>query len=161
MVKANINHREANACKAGSCLCGGVRFMFTLPHIRFNCCHCNSCQKSTGAGHAANILVSIDQFQWLAGEDLIQRFTDQASNPGFHRWFCSHCGGPVPRPSRNGQGIVIQAGLLDSPLGLQPERNIYWSEHPDWFVPMDTIPKFLEGLDSPIESNDFGSQDNA
>lgn len=132
----------------GSCLCGGVRFSFSLPHIRFNYCHCESCRKTTGSSHAANILIPSTRFHWQEGESLISRFTDSFANPGFRRWFCSRCGGPVPRLNRTDEFMVVPAGLLDSPVSIRPERSIYWSERADWLVTFDAIPKYVEGVDS-------------
>lgn len=134
----------------GSCLCGCVRFIFSLPHVRFNYCHCESCRKTTGSSHAANILIPPMQFHWQEGESLIARFTDSAANPGFRRWFCSRCGGPVPRLNRTDEFMVVPAGLLDSPLLVRPERSIYWSERADWLTTVDEIPKYVEGLDSKV-----------
>lgn len=116
----------------GSCLCGSVRFDFELPHVRFNYCHCESCRKTTGSSHAANILIPAAQFNWEEGESLVSRFTDIKDNAGFRRWFCSRCGGPVPRLNRTDEFMVIPAGLLDTSISIRPERSIYWSERAEW-----------------------------
>jgi hypothetical protein len=134
----------------GSCLCGDVHFSFSLPHVRFNYCHCESCRKATGSSNVANVLIPTAQFRWEEGETLVSRFTDTVVNPGFRRWFCSRCGGPVPRLNRTDEFMVVPAGLLDSPLAIRPERNIYWKERADWLVAVDEIPKYTEGLDSRV-----------
>ena len=132
----------------GSCLCGCIRFSFSLPHVQFKYCHCESCRKTTGSSNAANILVPPPQFHWQDGESLISRFTDSVANPGFRRWSCSRCGGPVPRLNRTDEFMVVPAGLLDSKLPIRPERSIFWSERADWLVTVDAIPKYVEGLGS-------------
>jgi len=132
----------------GSCLCGCVHFSFSLPHVRFNYCHCESCRKTTGSAFAANILIPTAQFRWEDGESLVSRFTDSVANPGFRRWFCSRCGGPAPRLNRTDEFMVVPAGLLDSPLMVRPERSIYWSERANWLITVDEVPKHVEGLDS-------------
>jgi hypothetical protein len=134
----------------GSCLCGGVHFSFSLPHVRFNYCHCESCRKATGASNAANILIPPAQFRWENGEALVSRFTDSFANPGFRRWFCSRCGGPLPKLNRTNEFMVIPAGLLNDPLPIRPERSIYWGERATWLVSVDEIPKYLESLDSTV-----------
>jgi hypothetical protein len=134
----------------GSCLCGGVRFNCSPPHVRFNYCHCASCRKATGSSHAANILIPTAQFHWQEGEALVSRFTEARANPGFQRWFCSRCGGPVPRLIGTEAFMVVPAGLVDSPLSIRPERNLYWSERADWLVPVEAIPKHAEGRDSRV-----------
>ncbi len=142
----------------GSCLCGGVHFSFSLPHVRFNYCLCESCRKTTGSSNAANVLIPTAQFRWEAGESLVSRFTDSTANPGFRRWFCSRCGGPVPRLNRTDEFMVIPAGLLDSRLSIRPERSIYWSERAEWLVAVDAIPKFVEGLDSSLRDEPLHAQ---
>lgn len=132
----------------GSCLCGDIRFSFSLPHVRFNYCHCGSCRKATGSSHVANILIPPAQFRWEQGEARVARFTDPAANPGYRRWFCPRCGGPVPGRNRTEEWMVVPAGLLDSPVPVRPERSLYWSERADWPVPVDAIPKHAEGLRS-------------
>lgn len=142
----------------GSCLCSSVRFSFSLPHVRFNYCHCESCRKTTGSSNAANVLIPTTQFHWEEGESLVSRFTDSVVNPGFRRWFCSRCGGPVPRLNRTDEFMVIQAGLIDSRLSIRPERSIYWSEHAEWLVAVDAIPKYVEGLDSSLSDETLHAQ---
>lgn len=133
----------------GSCLCGSVQFSFQLPHVRFNYCHCESCRKTTGSAFAANILIPKAQFSWQEqSEALVTRYTDSVVNPGFQRWFCSRCGGPVPRLNRTDEFMVIPAGLLDMQVPLRPERSIYWSDRADWLISVNAIPRFVEGLDS-------------
>ena len=134
----------------GSCLCGDVHFSFLLPHVRFNYCHCASCRKTTGSSHAANVLIPTAQFHWEGGEALVSRYSDSRVNPGFRRWFCTRCGGPVPRLNRTDEFMVVPAGLLDSPLPIRPERSIYWSERADWLRTVDEMPKYLHGLDSRV-----------
>jgi len=43
--------------------------------------------------------------------------------------------------------MVVPAGLIETPLPIRPERNIYWSEHADWLVSVDEIPKCSESQD--------------
>jgi hypothetical protein len=142
----------------GSCLCGSIRFSFSLPHVRFNYCHCGSCRKTTGSSNAANVLIPMAQFRWEEGESLVSRFTDSAVNPGFRRWFCCRCGGPVPRLNRTDEFMVIPAGLLDTPLPICPERSIYWSERAEWLVAVDAIPKYVEGLDGSLSDETLHTQ---
>jgi hypothetical protein len=142
----------------GSCLCGSIRFSFSLPHVRFNYCHCGSCRKTTGSSNAANVLIQLAQFRWEEGESLVSRFTDSDVNPGFRRWFCCRCGGPVPRLNRTDEFMVIPAGLLDAPLLISPERSIYWSERAEWLVAVDAIPKYVEGLDSSLSDETLHTQ---
>jgi len=138
---------------SGSCLCGSVHFEATLPPVRFQYCHCISCRKATSSAHGAMIFFLPENFRWLAGEDLIVRYTDEKANPGYMRWFCRKCGSAVPRLNRTGQFIAVPAGTLDGDPLARPERSIYWDERAPWYVGLDTRPKLAEGLDSPVREN--------
>ena len=125
----------------GSCLCGKVAFEVTGAPLKFTYCHCRSCQKSSGSIHAANLLFPEGAVRWIQGEKLTELFVDTKENPGFPRSFCSSCGSPVPKISRNGKYWVVPSGSLDSDPGMRPHANIYWAEHASWYVSADQIPK--------------------
>ncbi|MFZ9037636.1 MAG: GFA family protein, partial [Gammaproteobacteria bacterium] len=75
----------------GACLCGRVRYQVTGPFDEFHLCHCSQCRRSTGSAHAANIFTSADRLDWLAGEELIKRYTPDAPDV-ISKCFCTHCG---------------------------------------------------------------------
>ena len=142
----------------GTCLCTSVCFEATLPPITFRYCHCTSCRKATSSAHAANLFFALDRFRWITGESLVERFVDQAVNPGYMRWFCRKCGSAVPRLSRSRQYYQVPAGLLDDDPLEKPERSIYWDDRAPWLINIDAIPKLSEGVDSVMRAqarNDF------
>jgi hypothetical protein len=134
----------------GSCLCGGVRFEIRGSALRFAYCHCQSCRKSSGSAHVSNIGLPKENLRWLAGEELIQVFTDEVENPGFRRAFCRQCGCAVPKLSRNGQMYVVQAGLLDGDPGIRPDVVIWWDEHAPWLKNLDALDKLGDGIGSAV-----------
>jgi hypothetical protein len=133
---------------SGSCLCGSVCFAVTRPPIRFQYCHCSSCRKAASSSHAANLFFPLDRFRWVTGESLVERFVDQAGNPGYMRWFCRRCGSGVPRLNRTRQFYVVPAGLVDADPMVKPERSVYWDDRAPWLINIDAIPKLAEELDS-------------
>ncbi len=139
MVKDTIN---------GSCLCGGVCFEAVLPPVRFHYCHCVSCRKTTSSAHGALMIFQPESFRWIAGESLIERFTDEHSNPGYMRWFCRRCGCAVPRLGRTRKYILVPAGLLDDDPQIRPQRSIFWDERAPWLINTHLIPKHCDGPDS-------------
>ena len=138
----------------GSCLCGSVCFEAVLPPVRFHYCHCVSCRKTTSSAHGALLVFLPERFRWISGESLIERFTDQHSNPGYMRWFCKRCGSAIPRLSRTKQYLLVPAGLLDDDPLIKPQRSIFWDERAPWLLNMDAIPKFSEGLDSTLRETE-------
>jgi hypothetical protein len=97
--------------------------------------------KRVGSFHNANIAFPADSVTWRRGEELIERYVDSSENPGYPRWFCRHCGSPVPKLSRNQRFWVVPSGSLDSDPGIRPQANIYWAEHATWYTTADDLPK--------------------
>ncbi len=98
----------------GSCLCGVVTFEVSSPYHIMTHCHCSRCRKSTGTGHSTNIAANPESIRWLSGYESITRF-ELPGSERFGKWFCSHCGGPLPRVTQDGKMFVIPAGSLDTP----------------------------------------------
>jgi hypothetical protein len=116
----------------GACLCGKVQFQVTGPFDEFHLCHCSQCRRSTGSAHASNIFSKADRIEWIAGADLIKRYTpDQAGV--ISKCFCTHCGSLVPYTSLNSGKLVIPAGSLKQAPGIVPQDNIYWRDRADWY----------------------------
>ena len=116
----------------GGCLCGRVQYQGSGPFDFFHLCHCSQCRRSTGSAHAANIFTSEDRLEWLAGEDLIKRYTPD--EPGvISKCFCSHCGSLVPYTSLQSGRLIIPAGSLHEPAGIDPDDNIFWADRADWY----------------------------
>jgi hypothetical protein len=127
----------------GSCLCGTVTFEVSPPFQRMIHCHCSRCRKSTGTGHATNLIAKPDQLRWLNGESSIKRY-DLPTAASFAKWFCSECGSPLPRVTRSGKLIIIPAGSLDTVPLLRPTDHIYWASRAPWSCPSSGLPTHAE-----------------
>jgi hypothetical protein len=115
----------------GGCLCGAVTFEVAPTFKRMVHCHCSRCRKGTGTGHATNLIVKPGQLRWRSGEEVITRY-DLPTARSFGKWFCSLCGSPVPRLTRNGKLVVIPAGSLDTAPPITPTDHIFWSSRAPW-----------------------------
>ncbi len=127
----------------GSCLCGRVTYEVRPPFSKFAHCHCQRCRKATGAAHASNLYLSPGQLTWRTGEGAIRRF-DLPSAASFARWFCSECGGPVPRLSRSGKTVVVPAGSLDDHPAEMPKARIFCDSEAPWACGADDLPRHSE-----------------
>ena len=116
----------------GGCLCGQVRYRVRGPFDVFHLCHCSQCRRSTGSAHAANIFTTPDRLEWLAGENLIKRYTPDEPNV-ISKCFCSHCGSLVPYVSLQSGRLIIPAGSLDEAPGIPPDDNIFWRDRAEWY----------------------------
>jgi hypothetical protein len=127
----------------GTCLCGKVKFEVTPPFTAFRYCHCSRCRKASGSGHAANLLVPREQFQWLTGKDSIKRY-DVPQAQRFSVWFCTECGSRTPHEIRTRDDMLIPAGLLDADPGMRPQNNIFWDSKAQWCVDPEALPRFAK-----------------
>lgn len=123
----------------GSCLCGAVAFELSPPFRLMVHCHCSRCRRSSGTGHATNLVADPDQLRWLAGESLITRF-DLPGARSFGKWFCSQCGCPLPRVTRNGKLVVVPAGSLEDEPEMTPTDHIFWASRARWGCPHGGLP---------------------
>ena len=53
---------------SGSCICGSISYTITGEPHKFFHCYCMRCRKSSGTGHASNILLKPNTVTWEEGE---------------------------------------------------------------------------------------------
>lgn len=127
----------------GSCVCGSVAYEITPPFQFFQYCHCSRCRKTSGAPHAANILLKKEQFAWTKGEETVRRW-EHPEAERFCNAFCSECGSKLPWLTRNSESVLVPTGTLDGELPAVPERNIFWGSRQVWYVEPGELPVFDE-----------------
>lgn len=134
----------AHVTMNGGCLCGAVRYEISGEAERFYHCHCRRCRKSTGTGHASNLLVTpLESIQWIEGESLLRRYKVPEAKR-FFNCFCSQCGSPMPRVVPELDGVLIPAGTLDDEPPVRPQARIFWDSRAEWSCSGDDIPVFPE-----------------
>lgn len=135
--------RDAQTAGAigGSCLCGEVRYEFDRPGKRMLNCHCSRCRRSRSSAHSTQLFLDADQFRWLAGEQLIDRY--EMPDAGFAPSFCHECGSLVPRVWESGN-VSIPVGTLDDDPGMRPECHIFVASKSRWFEISDDLPCYEE-----------------
>jgi len=125
----------------GSCLCGGVEYAVTGELQRFYHCHCSRCRKSSGTGHASNLVVKAGAVDWTRGKDLLGVWKVPEAER-FYNQFCTRCGSPLPRVVPQLGMVVVPAGSLDVDPGMQPQARIFWQSRSDWSCARDGLPVF-------------------
>ncbi len=98
---------------SGGCLCGAVQYEASAPVSNIVQCHCANCQKASGAGASANIVMDTDALKFTKGEPKI--FVDTAdSGTKLNRAFCGDCGSSLYSQRHNMMNkLVLKAGSLD------------------------------------------------
>jgi hypothetical protein len=127
----------------GNCLCGAVQYEISGAAQRFYHCHCQRCRRTTGTGHASNLLVTPEScLTWVAGEELLKRYQVPEAER-FYNCFCSQCGSPMPRVFPQLGGVIIPAGTLDGEPPIQPGARIFWDSRVPWSC-ADELPVYAE-----------------
>jgi hypothetical protein len=128
---------------SGSCICGSVRYEIQGDPRAFFHCHCGRCRKSSGTGHASNILLKPESAEWLSGEALLASYKVPDAER-FRTVFCSQCGSPMPRIAPDRSVAVIPAGSLDSEPPISPTDHIMWGSRAEWSCDAGDIPHWPE-----------------
>ena len=126
---------------SGSCLCGSVAYEITGTLMAFYHCHCSRCRKSSGTGHASNILLRPGTVRWTAGESLLRRYKVPEAKR-FATVFCRHCGSTMPRIAPDQSVAVVPAGSLDEDPGVLPEARIMSGSRAAWSCDDSALPCF-------------------
>jgi hypothetical protein len=128
---------------SGSCICGSVKYEISGEFKAFYHCHCGRCRKSTGTGHASNIILNPESAEWTEGEDLIASFKVPDAER-FRTVFCKNCGGPLPRIAMERNIAVIPAGSLDSNPDVSPNCYIFGDSKAEWSCDAAELPTWAE-----------------
>jgi len=118
----------------GRCACGDVSYSVSEQPRFSYLCQCRHCQRATGTGHAALMMVRADSLD-VSGP---LKFSDQLADSGntMSRGFCANCGTPIVlRSSGYPEMRFLTAGSLDDADTFQPNQLLWHSQGRAW----DTI----------------------
>ncbi len=95
----------------GHCLCGTVSYASDADPAFVAICHCNDCQRQTGAAHSIVVGVPADQIE-ISGADSLKSFTTVGEDHGteVQRRFCGECGSPIYTENGGLPGVFILKG---------------------------------------------------
>ncbi|MEM8646734.1 MAG: GFA family protein [Pseudomonadota bacterium] len=124
----------------GSCLCGHIRYRISGPLHGVLNCHCSMCRKAHGAAFRTRAAVKTEDFEWLAGKNLLTRYE---SSLGEHRSFCSKCGSNlVTFFDNNPDWLGFPLGTLDDDPGVAPEFHVFVGSKAPWHEITDDLPQW-------------------
>src|SRR6266540_3929418 len=78
----------------GGCACGAIRYECSAEPIMTFKCHCRDCQRVTGGGFVAGLLVPASAFRLIKGQ-LRYHFTPSLAGGKHKRGFCAECGSRI------------------------------------------------------------------
>ena len=116
---------------SGSCLCGAVRYTCSQSSVMAGHCHCNDCQKISGAGHTSNIAVPKGSTS-IMGE--LRYFEHQAdSGNTVTRGFCPQCACDIYIENSGMTDLeFLRAGSLDNLEQFKPQLAVYACRSASW-----------------------------
>jgi len=142
IIRASVNQGESEVTTGtytGSCICGSVRYEISGELLNFFHCYCGRCRKSTGTGHASNLILKPDAAAFTAGEDLLGSYKVPDAKR-YRTVFCTSCGSPLPRVAPDLSIAVIPAGSLDSHPEIEPTGRIFCGSKEGWACNTAGIP---------------------
>jgi hypothetical protein len=129
----------------GGCACGAVRYAAAGPPRLMLKCHCRDCQRASGAGHIAVMMLPREAVA-LQGELRVYVTTGDAGHR-VERGFCPSCGSPVLNRLERLPGFVgLLAGSLDEPALFRPAADIFTASAQPWDALAPDTAKHERGL---------------
>lgn len=133
---------------AGGCLCGAVRYRAEGEPAAVALCHCDDCQRQSGAAFSVNVLVAGSDLT-IDGEDAMRSFQTigEETQAERQRKFCATCGSPIlTELAEMGGMVAIKAGTLDDRSWLEPEMAVWCESKQPWVEKDLELGEFPTGL---------------
>jgi hypothetical protein len=128
----------------GGCACGAIRYECSAEPFMMFKCHCRDCQRVTGGGFLAGLLVPASAFRLTNGQ-LGYHFTPRLAGGRHKRGFCTACGSRVTGGESaevSSKFIGVTAGTLDDPSWFRPQMDLFVSDVQPWDQMDPAIPKY-------------------
>lgn len=126
---------------SGACACGSIRFTCKSAPVAMLNCHCQDCQKASGAPFASGVVVMAADVQV---HGTLKTYSVRGHSGRLTtRSFCSHRGSPLlTQGESNPDFMSIRFTSLDDTAGFLPMLDIWTSSSPQWTCLDPAIPHF-------------------
>jgi hypothetical protein len=106
-------------------------------------CHCQRCQRRSGAAASANARPDRGAFRIVAGEERLRVW---APGSGFEKFFCGDCGSAMfSRDPDDHEVVSIRLGTFDGDPGIRPGHHQFVAYAAPWEpIPDDGLPRYPE-----------------
>jgi hypothetical protein len=133
--------------KTGHCLCGSVEYSFSGDPAMVASCHCDDCQRQSGACFSLNVAVPLAAL--TVDDAKLKTFATTGTDSGQprERRFCPECGSPVITLLAEMPDLAfIKAGTLDDRSWLQPQVEVWRESAQSWIPENDAVGSFPRDL---------------
>jgi hypothetical protein len=142
-VSRQIGSRAMTTRISGGCACGSIRFTCTSAPVAMLNCHCQDCQKASGAPFASGVVILAADVQ-TSGTPTTYSVRGGSGRRTI-RSFCSHCGSPLfTQGESNPAFMSIRFPALDDSSEFRPMLDIWTSRSAHWACLDPAIPHFPE-----------------
>ncbi|MFT4713736.1 MAG: hypothetical protein ACJAXW_002690 [Candidatus Azotimanducaceae bacterium] len=125
----------------GHCLCGSVAYSVSGDPVIVAHCHCDDCQRLTGAGHSTGAMYPSSQLSIL-GVTAEYKLTSDNGNQ-VTRVFCPSCGSPILGKNTGMEGFVtLSLGTMDDSNSFEPGVTVFCRNQNSWDKMDEAIPSF-------------------
>ena len=133
----------------GGCACGAVRYECTAAPLRMVNCHCRDCQRASGSGYSATLIMLADSVRLLQGQCKDYQTVAESGNVA-KREFCGDCGTPLFSRSLARPGFLgVKAASLDDSGWFAPEADVWVESAQPWDHMNPDVPKFAKNRPRP------------
>jgi len=125
----------------GECFCGEVKYQVEGKLLDARSCHCSRCRKAFSSQASAYALVNPEEFNWMAGKELLTSYIGQH---GFGLQFCSKCGSTLCGIFK-GKIHGVTLGCINDDPKIEIGRHIYVGSKASWEVIPEGVLQYQKG----------------
>ena len=133
--------KQKSEIHKGGCLCGAVRYEAKGTPVVVAHCHCEDCQRSSGAGHTTGAMFATADFN-------LQGTVGQYSHPSnkgtrVTKVFCPVCGSSIlGRNDGTDNYVTVSLGTFDDSSMFEAQVTIFARNRKHWDVMDETLPTY-------------------
>jgi len=125
----------------GGCLCGAVRYEVKGQPLVVAHCHCEECQRGSGAGHSTGAMFSLDGFQLMGRINEYKYESDNGNE--VTRAFCPACGSPIfGKNSGMKEYLTVTLGTVDDSTEFKAQVVVFARNQNPWDIMDQNLPIF-------------------
>ena len=118
--------------RTGHCLCGAISYRFEGDPLAVVLCHCDDCQRHSGAAFSINVIVPRPALE-IDGSPRVHATTGTENGNPRERLFCGDCGSPMfTMLAEQPEIAIVKAGTLDDRSGLVPTAELWGRRAHEW-----------------------------
>jgi len=119
--------------RTGRCLCGNVSYELEGDLLATAVCHCEHCQRQSGAAFSTNLIAQADQLKVTGNLALYEDRGRTGDAVYVRRRFCGDCGSPIVSEVMEPAGMIaVKAGTLDDTSEVQPTIQAWCVDKQPW-----------------------------